>query len=81
MPFLSHARDMVIRDHAGTMLYKEPIEDECLERDAGTTGMHKWNKGWRLKGGITSEEREDIWQDLQEDRRAGDRKANSWDFH
>jgi hypothetical protein len=27
-----------------------------------------------------SEEGEDIWQDLQEDHRVGDRKANNWDF-
>jgi hypothetical protein len=41
-------------------------------------GMQQWNKGPRLKTTATSEEGvEDIWQDLEEDRRAGDRKANS----
>jgi hypothetical protein len=40
-------------------------------------GMQQWNKGPRRKTAATSEEGEDIRQDLQEDRRAGDRKANS----
>jgi hypothetical protein len=39
MPFLSHARDMVVRDQAGTMLYKEPVKDECLGRDI----RQNWN--------------------------------------
>jgi hypothetical protein len=39
------------------------------------TGMQQWNKGPRSKTVTTSEEAEDIRQDLQEDRRAGDRKA------
>jgi hypothetical protein len=41
------------------------------------TKMQLWNKGRRHKVEATSEEGEDILQDLQEDGRAGDRKANS----
>jgi hypothetical protein len=37
----------------------------------------QWNKRLRRKLAATSEEGEDIRQDLQEDSRAGDRKANS----
>jgi hypothetical protein len=42
--------------------------------------MQQWNKKLRCKTADMSEEGEDIWQDLQEDHRAGDRKANSWVF-
>jgi hypothetical protein len=43
-------------------------------------GMQQWNKGPRCKTADTSEVGEDIRQDLQEGRRAGDRKANSQVF-
>jgi hypothetical protein len=43
--------------------------------------MQQWNKGLRCKTANMSEEAEDIQQDLQEDRRAGDRIANSWVFN
>jgi hypothetical protein len=36
MPFLHHLRDTVIRDQAGTVLYKEPLKDEHLGRDVGS---------------------------------------------
>jgi hypothetical protein len=36
---------------------------------------------WNATAAAASEEGEDIRQDLQEDRRAGDRKANSQVFH
>jgi hypothetical protein len=39
----------------------------------GGPGMQQRNKGPRCKTAATSEEGEDIQQDLQEDRRAGDR--------
>jgi hypothetical protein len=39
--------------------------------------MKQWNKVPRLKGATTSEEGEDIRQDLSENHRAGDREANS----
>lgn len=39
--------------------------------------MQQWNKGARHQTAVMSEEGEAIWQDLQEDHRAGDRKANS----
>jgi hypothetical protein len=42
--------------------------------------MKQWNKGPRLKGGATSEEREDIRQDTQEGSDAGDREAKSRAF-
>jgi hypothetical protein len=38
--------------------------------------MQQWNKVPRLKEAATSEEGGDIRQDLQEDRRAGGRRAN-----
>jgi hypothetical protein len=43
-------------------------------------GMQQWNKGPRHKAADTSEEGEDIQQDVQEDHRAGDRKVNSQVF-
>jgi hypothetical protein len=42
--------------------------------------MQQLNKGPRSNTTATSEEVEDIQQDLQEDRRADDRKANTWVF-
>jgi hypothetical protein len=42
-----------------------------------TPGMQQQNKELRFKGAATSEERGHIWQDLQENHRAGDRKVNS----
>jgi hypothetical protein len=39
MPFLHCARDTVVRDQAGTILYEEPLKDERSKRDTG----HKWN--------------------------------------
>jgi hypothetical protein len=53
------------------------IWDETL----GETGRHQWNKELRFKEVTTSEEGEDIWQDLQEGHRAGGLEANSWNFH
>jgi hypothetical protein len=43
------------------------------------TRMQQWNKEPKQKT-ATSEEGEDIRQDLQEDCRAGDQKVNSWIF-
>jgi hypothetical protein len=43
-------------------------------------GRQHWNKGQRLKGATTSEEGEDIRQDLQEDSRAGGREAKCQNF-
>jgi hypothetical protein len=43
--------------------------------EMGKTGWHPWNKGLRL------EESTNIWQDLQEESRAGGQEANSWNFH
>jgi hypothetical protein len=44
---------------------------------SGETGMLQWNKGPRLKGATMSEEGADIWQDLQEDHKAGAHQANT----
>jgi hypothetical protein len=61
MLFLHRVRGMVVRVQAGTVLYKESLKNECSGRDAsGSTGMHQWNKGPRLKGTTTPEEGEDI---------------------
>jgi hypothetical protein len=38
---------------------------------SGKTRRYQWNKGPRLKEATTSEEREDIRQNLQEDSRDG----------
>jgi hypothetical protein len=43
---------------------------------SGETGRHRWNKGPRLKAAATSEEGEDIRQDLRKNPWAGDREAN-----
>jgi hypothetical protein len=48
---------------------------------SGKTGRHQWNKDSRFKEATMSEEGKDIQQDVQEDHRAGDHKANSRDFH
>jgi hypothetical protein len=47
---------------------------------SGKTGNHHWNKEPSLKTGAMSEKQDNTWQDLQEDRKAGGRKANSRDF-
>jgi hypothetical protein len=47
----------------------------------GETGKQQWNKDPRLKEAATSEEREDIGQDLLENHLAGDCEGNSWIFH
>jgi hypothetical protein len=54
---------------------------DIREETTDAPRKQQWNNEPRLKGATMSEEGEDIWQDLQEDRRAGDCKANSWDFH
>jgi F0F1-type ATP synthase assembly protein I len=43
--------------------------------------MQQWNKRLRRKTADMSEKGEDVRQDLQEDRRAEDRKANSRVFN
>jgi hypothetical protein len=48
---------------------------------SGETGRHQWKKEPRLEIGATSGKQESTQQDLQEDCRAEDRKANSEDFH
>jgi hypothetical protein len=42
--------------------------------------MQQWNEGLRLKGAAAPEEGGWHWQDLQEDRKGGDQKANSQVF-
>lgn len=43
--------------------------------------MQQWNTGLWHKMAVMSEQGEDIWQDFQEDCKAGDRKANSHVFN
>jgi hypothetical protein len=43
-----------------------------VEKKMTGPGMQQWNKRPRWKMAAMSEEGEDIWQDLLEDRRAGD---------
>jgi hypothetical protein len=51
------------------------------EEMSGETGRQQWNKGPRLKAATTSEEEEDIRQNLQEDRKVLGREANSRNFY
>jgi hypothetical protein len=39
---------------------------DVQEETLGEAGFHQCSKGTRLNGASTSEEGEDIWQDLQE---------------
>jgi hypothetical protein len=54
---------------------------DAQEETTDAPGMQQWNEGLRLKGAATSEEGDDIWQDLQEHNRAGGHEANIWNFH
>jgi hypothetical protein len=67
MPSLHGIRDVVIKD-------------QCPEETMEGFRRQQWNKGLRCKMTDMSEEAEGIWQNLQEDRTAGNRKANSWVF-
>jgi hypothetical protein len=51
------------------------------EETLGKTRKDHWNKEPRLKMAIISGKQNNTQQDFQEDHRAGDRKANSRDFH
>jgi uncharacterized cupin superfamily protein len=53
------------------------VQEETL----GATGMQQWHKEPSPKGAITSEKHDSTQQDLQEDHRARDCEANSWNFH
>jgi hypothetical protein len=50
---------------------------DIREEASSETERHQWNKGPRFKEGTTSEEGEDIREELRENHRAGDREANS----
>jgi hypothetical protein len=65
----------------GQSCTKNPERMDVWEETSGKTGRHQWNKGLRLKEATTSEEGENIRQDLQEDHRAGGRETNSQNFH
>jgi hypothetical protein len=58
-----------------------PERRDVREETSDETGRHQWNKGPRLKEAATSEEGEDIRQDLEEDRRTGGHEVNSLNFH
>jgi hypothetical protein len=49
------------------------IQDETW----GECRKQHWNKDPRLKEAAISEERKDIWENLRENHRIGDRKTNS----
>jgi hypothetical protein len=51
------------------------------EEASFATGMQEQHKGPRPETAAMSRKQEEIEQDLQEDHRAGDRKANSQDLH
>jgi hypothetical protein len=76
-------RRMTLR--AGSVRHKGRCHNgptvEHRRQTTETPGTQQWNKGPRLDGAATSEEGEDIRQDLQEDRRAGGREASSRVFH
>jgi hypothetical protein len=80
VPSLQRARGAVVTDQARTVLYEEPGENDLSERDVGRNRKASWNKGPRLEEATASEEGEDIWQDLQEGSRAGDREAKARAF-
>jgi hypothetical protein len=50
---------------------------EVQEEMLAETRRYQWNKDPKLKEATTSEEGQDIWQDLHGDPRAGDRRENS----
>jgi hypothetical protein len=80
MPFLHHVREMVIRGKARTMLEEGPRKTDVQEEMLGKTGKNHWNKEPRFKTAIISGKQNNTQQDLQEDHRAGDNKANSQDL-
>jgi hypothetical protein len=81
MLFLHGTRDTIIRDQARTVLYNESLKMNIREETSGVNGMQQWNKVPRHTEATMSEEGEGIWQDLQEDCRAGGHEANSQNFH
>jgi hypothetical protein len=58
-----------------------PERMDVQEETLGATRIQQWNKGPMRKMTAMSRKQEGIQQDHQADRRAGDCKANSWDFH
>jgi hypothetical protein len=77
MSFLHGVRDSIVNDKTT----KKPERMDVREKTSSKTGRHQWNKGPRLKEATMCEEGEDIWQDLEEDRRARSQEANSQNFH
>jgi hypothetical protein len=60
---------------------KNPENMDVQEETLGKTGRHHWNKEPELMTRATSGKQDNTWQELQEDRRAVDCKANSRDYH
>jgi hypothetical protein len=54
---------------------------DVREETSGATGIQQRHKEPSPKRAITSGKQENTQQDVQADRRAGDHKANSLDFH
>jgi hypothetical protein len=80
VPFLHGIRDTIVRDKARQGCTKNPERTEIREETVGETGRHQWGKEPRLKGAAMSEEGQDIWQNLWENHKAGDREVNRWVF-
>jgi hypothetical protein len=70
------AVDTVVRENARTVLKEESLKDRRWEEMSAETGKHQGNKDRRLEEAKISEEREDTWENLRENHRAGDREAN-----
>jgi hypothetical protein len=81
VPFLHGVRGTVIRDKARTVLYQNPEMTDFREETLDESEKKQRHKEPRLKEATTSQEGQDIRQDLQEDRRTGGRKSNSRNFH
>jgi hypothetical protein len=79
--------DMVIQDQSRTEVIKNSDQGKCCKRNLKRTDIlektmdmprkQQCNIRPRLKEATMFKEGKDIWQDLQEDHRAGDCKATS----
>jgi hypothetical protein len=78
---LHGVRDTLVKDKARrSRPCQKPRQDGRSGRDIGQNWKARWNKEPRFKGVATSEEGEDIQQDLWENHWAGDQEANSQIF-
>jgi hypothetical protein len=59
----------------GQSWWRNPERTDAREGTSKATGKHQRTQKQGLPEATTSEEREDIWQDLRENDQAGDREA------